>query len=335
MPSDAPPAAKAAPGPAIVVGAMTAVQALVSHAVLSLPAVAPFYDYELRMIERVAGGRQIASLKAEDFIRWHKAAAASVEGGDGLRKAQSFIKRLRAIISFGVVAEIKACERVDMILSKMRFATPSSRSAIMTYDMAVAIIAKAHEAGRPSIALAQAIQFETGMRQTDVIGQYEPCALDSKSPYRVRARQWVPGLLWQDIDEELVLTFKTSKTGATVTHSLGAMALVRAEIDRIPRERRIGPVIVNETSGLPYMPFAFQQNWRKIARAAGVPDSIWNRDSRAGALSEGDEAGADLSKLQRMAGHTTSKMTSRYVRGRAAETSAEIAHLRSEKRERR
>ena len=92
-------------------------------------------------------------------------------------------------------------------------------------------------------------------------------------------------------------------------------------------------MIVSEETGEPYRNQIFARTWRKIATAAGVPADVWNRDSRAGALSEGDEAGAEITKLQRMAGHTTAKMTGRYVRGKAVETSEEIARLRESKRQ--
>jgi len=61
-------------------------------------------------------------------------------------------------------------------LSKMRFAMPQPRKERLTSAQANAIRAKAHEMGRPSIALAQAFQFELMLRQKDVIGEYVPIA---------------------------------------------------------------------------------------------------------------------------------------------------------------
>jgi integrase len=293
------------------------------------------YVYELRTIEAAWGARRIDALAAIDFRRWFTQAIDSVEGEGGGRKAHGLMKRIRALMSFGVMAEVPGCDRLHRILGEMEFAQPRRRKALLTYAQARAIIAAAHVAGRPSIALAQALQFETGLRQVDVIGLWEPCAEDDRSPYRTGRTRWAPGLVWQDIDRDMVLTVDTSKTGAVVTHALASMPLVMAEIDRVPRESRIGPMIVNENTGRPWLSLVFSRNWREIADAAGVPRDIWNRDSRAGALSEGDEAGADLADLQRMAGHTSSKMTSRYVRGRAIGPSIEVANLRTAKRERK
>jgi integrase len=292
------------------------------------------YTQELRLIESVCGLSLLKSIKAADFTRWHSAAKGRDTNAPRTRKAQGFIKRFRAIVSFGIVAEIAECERLQRILQNLRFEVPARRRSVLTYDMAIAIIDHAHALGKHSIALAQAIQFETGMRQTDVIGQWEPCGPDDRSPYRNGRTRWSPGLTWQNIDADLVLSLDTSKTGSTVTHSLSRMPLVMAEIARIPKDQRIGPVIINDATGLPYLWTEFSKQWRKVADAAGVPRTIWNRDSRAGALSEGDEAGAGLDKLQRMAGHSNSQMTQRYVRGKAVESSAEIADLRTAKRAR-
>lgn len=287
------------------------------------------YDYELRLLKAAWGSQHVTMIKAEDILRLHRAAAASGEHGEALRKAQGVIKRLRAIISFGVMIEIPECIRLDVILSKMRFPTPPRRTKILTYDMAKAIIAEALNRGRISIALAQAIQFETGLRQIDVIGEYQPVPKNESRRYRP---EW-HGLTWEMIDENLVLSMQTSKTGASVTHALGAMSLVSGVLEHVPEEKRHGPVIVSETNSNPYRSHIFSRTWRTIATAAGVPANVWNRDSRAGALSEGDEAGAEITKLQRMAGHTTAKMTGRYVRGKAVEQSEEIARLRTRKRQ--
>ncbi|MEY5061654.1 MAG: hypothetical protein RIS45_1575 [Planctomycetota bacterium] len=277
------------------------------------------YEYELRLIESTIGATPLAAIRAEHFTRWYKAARGP---DDEIRKAHGFMKRLRAIISFGVAAEVEGCERLHTILSRMQFEQPARRDSVLTYDMAAAIIEAAHAMGRPSIALAQAIQFETGLRQTDVIGQWE-------------GSRWHSGLVWQAIGTDMVLSVRTSKTGATVTHDLSAMPLVVREIERFPRDRRIGPMIVNEETGRPYLALVFSRNWRKVADAAGIPSTIWNRDSRAGAASESDDAGVGLNDVQRMLGHTNSKMTARYVRGVDPAKSRNVATLRAAKRERK
>jgi hypothetical protein len=53
-----------------------------------------------------------------------------------------------------------------------------------------------------------------------------------------------------------------------------------------------GPVIMHDRTGRPWGDRSFQDTWRKIATAAGIPANIQNRDSRPGAATEADLAGA-------------------------------------------
>jgi hypothetical protein len=55
----------------------------------------------------------------------------------------------------------------------------------------------------------------------------------------------------------------------------------------------------------------------QIARAAGIPDKVWNMDARAGGATEADEAGAALEASQSALTHTKESTTLRYLgRGR-------------------
>ena len=67
----------------------------------------------------------------------------------------------------------------------------------------------------------------------------------------------------------------------------------RSEWKPAPRaERRVGPIVINERTGRPYTPEQCRYNFRLIARKAGIPDTLWNMDARAGAVTEAYEAGA-------------------------------------------
>jgi hypothetical protein len=67
------------------------------------------------------------------------------------------------------------------------------------------------------------------------------------------------------------------------------------------------------------------------AREAGIADSIQNRDSRPGAATEADLAGAPKDKKQRMLGHSKGETTEIYLR-EDLEVDRELAKLRVEKR---
>ena len=92
-------------------------------------------------------------------------------------------------------------------------------------------------------------------------------------------------------------------------------------------EERVGPMIVSETTGLPYRQGNFGVTWREIADAAGVPKDVWNMDSRSGGLTEADEAGADPHDIQRHATHSDPKTTGRYIRRNLA-ANERVAELR-------
>jgi hypothetical protein len=83
--------------------------------------------------------------------------------------------------------------------------------------------------------------------------------------------------------------------------------------------------------GRPWGDRSWQDMWRKMARAAGIPDNIQNRDSRPGAATEADLAGADEKKVQRGLGHARGETTRRYLR-EDLEVNRELARLRTEKR---
>src|SRR4029077_8886359 len=82
--------------------------------------------------------------------------------------------------------------------------------------------------------------------------------------------------------------------GAKVTLAdLTMSPLVMAELARIPREKRVGPVVISGYTGLPYKRKAFNRAWRQIANAAGIPAEVQNRDARAGAITEALTHGAN------------------------------------------
>ena len=106
---------------------------------------------------------------------------------------------------------------------------------------------------------------------------------------------------------------------------------VLEELDRVPRERRIGPLIISEKTGEPYKHRTFTQTWRKVADKAGVPKAVWNMDARAGAISEAYDAGAVETDVMKHAGHRNRQTSARYNRGSIDQTSR-VARLRQTKR---
>ena len=58
--------------------------------------------------------------------------------------------------------------------------------------------------------------------------------------------------------------------------------------------------------------------WRAVRAAAGLSPELWNRDLRAGGITEGQMAGAALEDRAKMAGHSAKINQAVYSRDRLA-----------------
>jgi hypothetical protein len=284
----------------------------------------------LKIIEAAFGSRSLSTLGNTDFSRWydHAKRPKAAGGAERIDRAVKIMKLLRQMVSYGAAAELPHCERLFGILSKMRFKGPARRRVKLELHHVEAFIPMAIEMDRLSLALGTAIQFETMMRQKDVIGEWEPLGETDKSLGIVlNGGRWVNGLTWTDIPPSMVIVKDTTKTGATVVADLKLCPLVMKVLALIPADRRVGPLIIDEKSGRPYAEDGYAREWRIVARAAGIPDHVKNMDARAGAISEADEALAPLDEIRSTAGHSQSSTTLRYVRGSAGK-SKHVAELR-------
>lgn len=276
------------------------------------------YEPSLRVLEKNVGGRRIDALRASDFKDWFGKWRKK-----GHRRASGAIKLLRLIISYGAGERLAGCAQAREILSDMRFEQPAPRTVAMTYDQCLAIVQKSVEMGCPSIGFVEALKFETALRRIDVIGEWAPS--EEGGPFR-----W-SGLMAKSISKEMILTLKTSKTGAEVARDLKILPLV-AEALKAYRIPDIGPVVIDEDHGKPYWENRYTEKYRKVRDAAGVPSDVWSMDSRAGAVSETVDATGSLEAARDLATHTTTKTTRRYSRGDGLENSRKIAEARAEKR---
>jgi hypothetical protein len=287
-----------------------------------------YYDTLLERIIRDHGSEMLGDIKARNVIRWHE----QWKEASGLSMASALVRMLRGIISFGSsMLEDPECIRLKAALSDQRFEMAKPRTERLTAEMAIAIRAEAHKKGLPSIALAQAIQFELMLRQKDVLGEWVP--LEEPGPLTDQTHgqfKWVRGIRWEEIDEHLTLRHVTSKRGKPIEISLLAAPMVMEELKRIERKAS-GPVIMCELTGRPWKAMNFRFHWRTCADRAGVPKSVRNMDSRAGAISEATDAGAELEHVRHAATHSDISMTQRYSRG-STEKVANVQRLRTEHR---
>lgn len=310
------------------------------------------YDESLKLLDTSVGARRLDKLTGLDFKRWYNGFKEPAEDSDrkareraeqaarGItlppnperhRRAYKAMQLLRIVIKFGVVMNITECFRLATILENIEFSAPRPRTEAITFAHAEAICAKALEKGLLSIALAQAIQFELTLRQIDVIGLWVKTDQLDGGGITYRGQRWQDGLLWSHLDSNGILTKITSKTGKVAEHDTNAYPFLRQFIDMVPLAKRVGPIIKSEATGLPYKYRYFSSVWREIADEAGVPSHIWNRDSRAGGVTEGSDSGADIEHLRHHANHENSMTTQRYNRNTLAKTRS-VAELRVAKR---
>lgn len=308
------------------------------------------YDESLAIVRKSVGKRVIAAVTGPDIRRWYKLWGRADEQTGELanpRRAYGCIQMLRLVAGYGKSLKDGPCRELKWMLEEMAFTQPKRRTERMTFDQAKAFRAAAHQAGRPEMALAMALQFELSLRQKDVIGEWIAGAASggiTDGPERVtrnprhqprRQVQWAWGLTWSQIDAHLILKKPTSKSNGNVTaeHDLRRYPEVLAELAHVPADRRVGPVIVDPSSGLPFRRRHFADLFRQIATAAGIPPGVWNMDSRAGAISEAYEAGAEPTDVMKAAGHLQVQTSMRYNRG-ALEQTGRVADLRAERRKR-
>lgn len=282
----------------------------------------------LKRIDKDHGSELIREVRTRTVLRWYEDWSA----GGKIAMGHAMITMLRTVLSFGAsILEDEDCGRLFGLLAKQKFQQAPPRNERLTAEQATAIRVAAHAAGHHSIALAQAIQFECILRQKDVIGEWMPMSEPVPSVVHFGHRKWARGIRWSEIDEHLILTHITSKRNKEIVVDLKLAPMVMEELAKLGPRPSSGPVIVREATGRPWEADDFRRCWRELATACGIPRHVRNMDSRAGAISEATDAGADIEKVRHAATHSDISMTQRYSRG-GTEKTAEVMRLRTEHR---
>lgn len=233
------------------------------------------YDGVLSRLEREIGNLAIAEIKPDDVKGWHNGWCANGQ----IAMAHSLVSHARMMLRYGSTTMHDAdCARLIGAMCGMYFKTVKPRKDKITAEQASAIRAMAHKMGRPSLALAQALQFELQLGQRDVIGEWVPKGEPGESDVLTDNEEWVRGLRWSEIDANLIFR---SKTGERPETDLRQFPMVMEEIARFQPLPSSGPVLVCEATGIPWVAVEFRRQWRKVADACGIPRTIFNRDSRA------------------------------------------------------
>lgn len=194
---------------------------------------------------------------------------------------------------------------------KMELPGVPKRKARFTPAQVAAVIDKAVEQGRPSIALATMLSYWLSWRESDVLA-----------------------VTWQDLDAGRRVT---QKTGAELPIPWRSYPDLRAAIEALPRP----PLVVDAADGVappqqlvlregkrghrPYHQHTFCHEWRAVAEAAGIPATLEFRDLRATAMTELGDAEVTLAGMRTHGGHLTMEMAARYVRPTLAQAESAAA----------
>ncbi|RWC29810.1 MAG: integrase [Mesorhizobium sp.] len=294
------------------------------------------YNHYLKQLTGHIGAIRLDDINGVEITRWHRLWS---EDGRYLAAAAMARAVLSAAISFGIMLRTPGCPELAVILreTNKKLPQPKPRKQAATPAQIEAARRAAHLHGRPSSALAYAIVFETVLRLWDVIGQWWPMQQGGISDVldAERDMKWF-GLRWEDIDADLVLHYTPSKTedgsGASISYSLTKAPMVMEELEHWPVERRKGPIIVSEESGLPYRAPIFAQRWTVDRKAAGLPAALWARDLRASGITEGRASNVSLDDAAKVAGHTDTSTTEQYDRA-VLEAADRFADARMKRRE--
>jgi hypothetical protein len=281
------------------------------------------YTRNMRALCRHVGEVSIDEISGADVRRWYRKLAERTSKS----YAHVVISVFKAVLSYGgsLGRGFEACLSLRAQVAAARFEGGAPRKARITYAQLCAFREAAHAAQNPerhSMALGLTLQHEGVFRHRDVIGHY---VRDGK------ARRWEDGLTWTDINAAGELRRVVSKTrftsGAAVVLRIADYPDLVAELERVPAEKRVGPLVINEKTGMPYTANHYRLAFREIARAAGIPDNVWCMDARAGAITEAYEANATTEGAMALAAHTQPATSRRYIREKV-EQSSTVAKLR-------
>jgi hypothetical protein len=303
------------------------------------------YDDWCRTLERAIGKRRVDRLTGQDLRDCFLALLEPAQPGGAprVRLAQACVRSMLSILlNYGAELGLMGCLELAQVLERMTLRVPKDVRATwkakrppklaMSYQQAAAIVAQGLDRGTRryrSIALGVAAQFEFTLRQIDVIGEWE--RLDRVKELRpgaiVSHRQvWRPGLRFEQVTEGR-LDLTTSKNDTAAVFVVTAYPLFMQALQAVPAVERVGPLVVDD-EGMPLRRRHYQDLYRDVANAAGVPRAVWNMFARHGGVTEAHESGADLVDIGKHAQHRDLNTTNRHYIVPSIDTSRRVARAR-------
>lgn len=217
------------------------------------------------------GRRKLGDITGRDIIAFRKA----LTDAKGVSKASETCKWLRHLLNVAKRQKLIAVSPMD----GLRVPRPAARQIYWLTAEVETLIAKAVDMGRPSIALAIRLAFDTGQREGDVLKM-----------------RW-PNLSHVGAGVEIVI--QQSKTGATVR--IPCMPELAAQLAATPRNST--HLVVSETTRRPYNQFSFVHRVAEVIEAAGFAGKRYS-DLRRSAVMRLAMAGCTIPMIASITGHS-------------------------------
>ena len=303
------------------------------------------YDDWCRTLDRAIGKRRVDRLTGQDLRDCFLALLepSSPGGSPRVRLAQACVRTMLSILlNYGAELGLGGCLELTQVLERMTLRVPRDvrtawkakrpNKVAMTYDQAAAIVAEGLSRGtrrHRSVALGVAAQFEFTLRQIDVIGEWQglnPLQEIPSDAIVSHGQVWRPGLRFEDVARG-TLNLTTSKNETSAVFDVTAYPLFMRALNAVPEAQGHGPLVVDE-DGLPVRRRYYQDLYRDVANAAGVPPAVWNMFARHGGVTEAHESGASLVDIGKHAQHGDLNTTNRHYIVPSIETSRRVAQAR-------
>ena len=237
-------------------------------------------EYSLAIIEPIFGTYALKQITPDACAAFYKALC---EQGS-IHRAARVMKWLRYLFNYAI--RFKKTDFNPTLAVRIKH--PKPRRFLWNEGQVLAVIAMAIEVGRPCIALAVQIAYDTSLREGDILSltwdTFQPSAdghgmslvLDQAKTGREQAAPLTP---------ETVAMIEASRINE------GTIPLATAPIIRGPH-------------GRPYKKDNFTHRFRDICRAAGIPDDLQFRDIRRTVQTEVADGEGTSAEMASKTGHS-------------------------------
>lgn len=309
------------------------------------------YLSSLRLIEATVGACIIPNVTVPQVRYWYNEWRAPDFQDDieHIKRAHEAVSMFRQAIYFlASLRKYAGCRQLAEELKLVQFEKSAARTQEITYSQVVAFCDAADEMAAKSVIPAEramhmkigvVAQFDTILRQKDIIGEWANKGAKRKLPLSITVidrghEAWAGYFTWENI-YGWRWVMKTSKSGYRLPGDfrLQKFSLLFPLLDAVPLDQRVGPIVKGE-HGLPIRQRSYGNWFRDIARWAGIPDDVWNMDSRAGGATEAKKSGAKVADIQGALTHTEERTTRRYIRSGPGDEIDAVADARAKGRKR-